>query len=149
MEINLEGLKKRAANVAYSYDVFSRSAPAISPGGFIGTPAGPMGAALSSKCSWFRMPDEVQRADESEPGLFKRTITWIGRFHENGPCKSKVNLAEIFNAEMDAVPARGAGGPVKAPWTRLSASSNNPAKDRMRASWIEIMTGGAPWWKQT
>ena len=61
----------------------------------------------------------------------------------------KVNLAEIFNAEMDAVPARGAGGPVKAPWTRLSASSNNPAKDRMRASWIEIMTGGAPWWKQT
>ncbi|HEV2330612.1 MAG TPA: hypothetical protein VGY56_17665 [Verrucomicrobiae bacterium] len=85
MEISVEGLRNRNADVCYRFDEFTDRPPAICSGGFIGTPAGPLGAALAAKCSWFRMPDEVQRANLSEPGYFKKTITWIGRFHKNEP----------------------------------------------------------------
>jgi hypothetical protein len=61
----------------YSYEVYSYTPPAPSPGGFTGTPSGPLANSLPANVSWLRLADHIMPAGVNG-SMYKNTITWLG-----------------------------------------------------------------------
>jgi hypothetical protein len=64
------------AGYRYCFSTFSYTEPALSNGGIIGTPAGPI-SSLPDDISWLRLADRVEPAGVNG-SMYKLTQNWIG-----------------------------------------------------------------------
>lgn len=61
----------------YTYELYSYTAPVVSPGGIIGTPGGAYGGILPTNVSWLRLADDLDPAGV-HGSMYKNNITWLG-----------------------------------------------------------------------
>jgi hypothetical protein len=65
------------AGYRYSFSTYSYTAPSLSPGGIIGTPAGPIAGDLPNGVQWLRLADKIEPAGVNG-SMYKYTQNWIG-----------------------------------------------------------------------
>jgi hypothetical protein len=65
------------AGYRYSFSTYSYTEPSLSPGGIIGTPAGPISGDLPSGVQWLRLADKIEPAGVNG-SMYKLTQNWIG-----------------------------------------------------------------------